>query len=114
MKMVAEYLEHALNFERMAADEPNPELKAYFERQAANYRKLAAERVKKVRVRAARRYGLAHREFLSAQRKPNGERNPGRNARDGRPRRAGLLLGLQVQPFGRDQRRSPAGSFAAV
>ena len=47
MKMVADYLEHALNFERMAADESNPELKADFERQAANYRKLAAERVKK-------------------------------------------------------------------
>ena len=47
MKMVAEYQEHALNFERMAADEQNPELKADFERQAANYRKLAAERVKK-------------------------------------------------------------------
>ena len=47
MKMVAEYLEHALDFERMAADEPNPELKANLERQAANYRKLAAERVKK-------------------------------------------------------------------
>ena len=46
MKMVAEYQEHALNFERMAADEQNPELKADFERQAANYRKLAAERVK--------------------------------------------------------------------
>ena len=40
MKMVAEYLEHALDFERMAADEQNPELKDDFERQAANYRKL--------------------------------------------------------------------------
>ena len=48
MKMGAEYLEHALNFERMAADEANPELKADFERQAANYRKLAAERVKRL------------------------------------------------------------------
>jgi len=48
MKMVAEYLEHALDFERMAADEQNPELKADFEKQAANYRTLAAERVKKL------------------------------------------------------------------
>jgi hypothetical protein len=30
MKMGAENLEHALNFEPMAADEPNPELKADF------------------------------------------------------------------------------------
>ena len=50
MKMAAEYLEHALNFERMAADEPNPELKADFERQAARYRKLAAQRVKQSRI----------------------------------------------------------------
>jgi hypothetical protein len=48
MKMVADYLENALTFERMAADEQNPELKADFERQAANYRKLAAERVKRL------------------------------------------------------------------
>ena len=47
MKMVAEYLEHALNFERMAADEPKSELKADFERLTADYRKLAAARVKK-------------------------------------------------------------------
>jgi hypothetical protein len=44
MKMVAEYLEHALAFERMAADEPNPEIKAQFEKQAAAYRKLAEGR----------------------------------------------------------------------
>jgi hypothetical protein len=41
MKMVAEYLEHALNFERMAAAESDPQLKANFEKQAAAYRKLA-------------------------------------------------------------------------
>ncbi len=50
MKLLSEYLEHALTFERMAAQETNPELKAQFERQAAAYRKLAAER--------AERYGL--------------------------------------------------------
>jgi hypothetical protein len=48
MKMIAEYLEHALNFERMAAEEKNPEVKAVFEKQAATYRKLAAERTKKL------------------------------------------------------------------
>jgi hypothetical protein len=44
--MIAEYLEHALNFERMAAEEKNPEIKAVFDKQAATYRKLAAERTK--------------------------------------------------------------------
>jgi len=48
MKMIAEYLEHALNFERMAAEEKNPELKAAFEQQAAAYRKLAVERTEKL------------------------------------------------------------------
>jgi hypothetical protein len=48
MKMIAEYLEHALEFERMAANEENPQLKADFEKQAAAYRKLAAERTKKL------------------------------------------------------------------
>ena len=47
MKMIAEYLEHALNFERMAAEETNPETKASFEKQAAAYRKPAAERTKR-------------------------------------------------------------------
>jgi hypothetical protein len=46
MKMIAEYLEHALNFERMAAQETNPDVKAAFEKQATAYRKLAAERTK--------------------------------------------------------------------
>ena len=46
MKMIAEYLEHAINFERMAVEETNPEVKAVFENQAATYRKLAAERSK--------------------------------------------------------------------
>jgi hypothetical protein len=44
MKMVAEYVEHALNFERMAAHEKEPELKAAFENQAVAYRQLAKER----------------------------------------------------------------------
>ena len=44
MKMVAEYLEHALNFERLAAAENDPELKASLIKQAEAYRKLAADR----------------------------------------------------------------------
>ena len=44
--MIAEYLEHALQFERMAAGEKNPELKAQMEKQAASYRQLAADRAK--------------------------------------------------------------------
>jgi hypothetical protein len=46
MKMLAEYLEKALNFERMAAQEKDGALKANLEKQAAAYRKLAAERAK--------------------------------------------------------------------
>jgi hypothetical protein len=47
MKLLTEYLEHALMFERMAAEETNPEVKAQFATQAAAYRKLAAERAAK-------------------------------------------------------------------
>jgi hypothetical protein len=44
MKMVAEYLEKALNFEQMAAHEKGEELKAALLAQARAYRKLAASR----------------------------------------------------------------------
>ena len=44
MKMVAEYLEKALDFERLAAQEENTELKASFLAQARAYRQLADER----------------------------------------------------------------------
>jgi hypothetical protein len=47
MKMLSEYLDHALTFERMAEAEDNPSLKAQFEKQAAAYRKLAKERAAK-------------------------------------------------------------------
>jgi hypothetical protein len=47
MKLLTEYLEHALAFERMAAQENNPEIRAQFEQQAAAYRKLAADRAEK-------------------------------------------------------------------
>jgi hypothetical protein len=48
MKMIAEYLEHALVFERMASDEHKPELKEQFKKQAAAYRKLAEGRAEKL------------------------------------------------------------------
>lgn len=44
MRMIAEYLEKAVNFEQMAARETDPKLKADLLAQAAAYRKLAAER----------------------------------------------------------------------
>ncbi|HEU0083959.1 MAG TPA: hypothetical protein VFQ87_13925 [Bradyrhizobium sp.] len=47
MKLLADYLEHVIAFERMAADEKDPQIRAVFEKQAAAYRKLAAERAKK-------------------------------------------------------------------
>ena len=43
LKMLSEYIEHALTFERLAAQEQNPKLKAELESQAKAYRKLAAE-----------------------------------------------------------------------
>jgi hypothetical protein len=51
MKLLAEYVEHALSFERMAAQENDREVRAQFEKQAEAYRKLAAGR--------AARYGLS-------------------------------------------------------
>jgi len=45
--MVAEYVEHALQFERLAAHEKNPQLKADLEKQAAAYRRLAADEQKR-------------------------------------------------------------------
>ena len=52
MKMIAEYLEHALQFERMAADETDPALKESLAKQAAAYRKLAAERAARLNLPA--------------------------------------------------------------
>jgi hypothetical protein len=43
--LVAEYLEHALQFERMAAEEADPKLKESLLKQAKAYRKLAGDRV---------------------------------------------------------------------
>jgi len=47
-KMIAEYLEHALQFERLAAHVQNPKIKEDFEKQAKAYRKIAAERANKL------------------------------------------------------------------
>ena len=46
MKMLAEYLESAIKFEKMAAEEKDASLKAQLERQAAAYRRLAEKRAK--------------------------------------------------------------------
>ena len=46
MKMLAECLENAAQFEQMAADEKDPNLKAEFERKAASYRGRAEKRAK--------------------------------------------------------------------
>jgi hypothetical protein len=50
MKLLLEYIEHALQFERLAAEEPDPETKPEYARLAKDYRRLAAERCE--------RYGL--------------------------------------------------------
>lgn len=42
MKLLNEYLEHALTFERMAAEENDPQVRVQFEQQAMAYRRLAA------------------------------------------------------------------------
>ena len=44
MKLIAEYLENAIQFEQMAEREADPKLKASFLEQAAAYHKLAAKR----------------------------------------------------------------------
>ena len=46
-----EYLENALAFEQLAAVEIDPKLKDDFEKQAVAFRKLAAERTKRLGLR---------------------------------------------------------------
>jgi hypothetical protein len=48
VKLIAEYLERAVQFERFADLEDNPKLKADMQKQAAAYRKLAADRSEKL------------------------------------------------------------------
>ena len=42
--MIAEYLEHALQFEKMAKEATDPNFKKQMQQQAVAYRKLANER----------------------------------------------------------------------
>jgi hypothetical protein len=48
MKLLGEYLEHALQFERLAAGQDDPKLKIQLEGQARAYRKPAADRATKL------------------------------------------------------------------
>ena len=50
MRIVAEYLDKAIAFELMAAQEKDAKLQADLERQAVAYRKLATERAKKLKA----------------------------------------------------------------
>jgi len=51
MKVMEEYLENALAFEQLAAVEIDPKLEDDFEKQAVAFRKLAAERTKRLGLR---------------------------------------------------------------
>jgi hypothetical protein len=50
VKMIAEYLEHALQFEKMAAEATDPQLKESLGKQAVAYRKLATERAERLNL----------------------------------------------------------------
>ena len=50
VKMIAEYLEHALQFDRMASEATDPGLKEALEKQAAAYRKLATDRAARLKL----------------------------------------------------------------
>jgi hypothetical protein len=50
MKRVIDYLERAIVFDRLAAEEGNPAFKVKFEEQAAAYRKVAANRAERLGV----------------------------------------------------------------
>jgi hypothetical protein len=51
VKLVAEYLEHAARFARMAAEATDPKLKRSFEDQALAYRKLADKRAAQLKLK---------------------------------------------------------------
>jgi hypothetical protein len=50
VEVIAEYLERALQFQRLAGLEDNPQRKADLQKQAAAYRKLAVDRSKKLGI----------------------------------------------------------------
>jgi hypothetical protein len=52
VKLIAEYLERAVHFTRLAAEERDPKLKASLEQQALAYRKLAEKRAAEMKLPA--------------------------------------------------------------
>lgn len=50
MKMLAEYLEKAISFERMALAENDPKLRSELEKQGRAYRELASERARQIKL----------------------------------------------------------------
>jgi hypothetical protein len=52
MKTVADYLAQAAKFEQLASEEKDPKFKSNLEKQAKEYRKLAAERARAERTPA--------------------------------------------------------------
>jgi hypothetical protein len=50
MNRIADYLRRAVVFDRLAAEEGNPEFKIKFEEQAGAYRKIAAHRAEQLGV----------------------------------------------------------------
>jgi len=50
MRMIAQYLEHAIRFEQMAEEATDPKFKDSLLQQAAAYRKLAEQRAKKLNI----------------------------------------------------------------
>ena len=52
MKMIAEYLEHALQFERLANEEKNLKFREELLKQAKDYRQLADERARSLDIAA--------------------------------------------------------------
>lgn len=50
MHRLAEYLENMRKFERLAAEETNPAIKAQFQKQADAYQKLAERRAEFLRA----------------------------------------------------------------
>ena len=50
MKLVAEYLEQVIHFERMAAEATDPKLKESLKQQANAYRKLAEKRATELKL----------------------------------------------------------------
>jgi hypothetical protein len=49
-EMIAEYLEHAITFERMASEADDPALREQLLRQASEYRNLAEDRADRLEL----------------------------------------------------------------